>query len=50
MFIREQWLKNNFNIVVEEFGENVPSERTHPIYIKITNIIDKKKVVREKKI
>ena len=48
MFIREQWLKNNLKIVVDEFGENFSSERTHPTYIKSTNTIDKKKVAREK--
>ena len=36
------------NVEVGDFGENVPIERAHPTYIKSTNIIDKKKVVREK--
>ena len=48
MFVWEQWLKNNLNVEVGDFGENVPSERAHPIYIKSTNIIDKMKLVREK--
>ena len=41
--------QNNLNIVVGGFGENVQSERIRPIYIKSTNIIDKKKVVKKQK-